>query len=251
LAADNVLEEHMKLLSDPRFLVIYSAAVTAAFAVTVLCGFTAARSQSFDVLRVHRIDFVEPDGTPRLIISNRAQFPGAYMRNKEFPRPDRRDDAGMIFMNDEGTEMGGLIFSGLKMKDGTIQNHGHLSFDQYEQDQIFAIEAGREDQEKFSSLRMSDHGDYSIQEALDAKLRIDKMPESQREAEWKKFFVTHPGDANRIYLGRAADKSASLQLKDASGKTRLAMRVDADGNPVIQFLDAEGKVLKEFTAAEK
>src|SRR5271163_808321 len=145
---------NMKIFSNPRFLIIYSAVVTAAFAVTLLCGFAAARSQTFDMLTVHRINFVEPDGTPRLIISNRESFPGAYMRNKEYPRPDRRDAAGMIFINDEGSEMGGLIFGGLKMKDGTIQNHGHLSFDQYEQDQIFAIDSGREDQEKFSAIQI-------------------------------------------------------------------------------------------------
>lgn len=241
----------MKILSNPRFLVIYSAVVTVAFAVTLLCGFAAARSQTFDVLRVHRIDFVEPDGTPRLIISNRESFPGAYMRNKEYPRPDRRDTAGMIFLNDEGSEMGGLIFGGLKMKDGTIQNHGHLSFDQYEQDQIFSIDSGREDQDKFSALNIGERGDYPIQQAYDESLRIETLPEAQRGAEWKKFSATHPGDATRIYLGRARDKSASLQLKDAAGNTRLALRVDAAGNPAIQFLDADGKVLNEFTAAKK
>lgn len=173
------------------------------------------------------------------------------MRNKEYPRPDRRDAAGMIFMNDEGSEMGGLIFGGLKMKDGTIQNHGHLSFDQYEQDQIFAIDSGREDQDKFSAIRIGERGDYPIQQAYDESLRIEKLPKDQQDAEWKKFFATHTGDANRIYLGRGRDKSASLQLKDATGNTRLAMRVDADGNPVIQFLDADGKVTNEFTATKK
>jgi len=240
----------VKIFSNPRFLVIYSAVVTIAFAVTLLCGFAAGRNQTFDVLTVHRIDFVEPDGTPRLIISNREQFPGTFMRKKEYPRPDRRDAAGMIFVNDEGSEMGGLIFGGLKDKDGTIQNHGHLSFDQYEQDQIFAIDSGREDQEKFSAIRIGERGDYPIQEAYDESLPIDKLPKDQQDAEWKKFFSTHTGDANRIYLGRSRDKSASLQIKDAEARTRLIMRVDADGNPVIQFLDATGKVTNEFTAAK-
>ena len=240
----------MKNFSNPRFLVIYSAVVTVAFAVTLLCGFAAGRNQTFDVLTVHRIDFVEPDGTPRLIISNREQFPGAFMRKKEYPRPDRRDAAGMIFVNDEGSEMGGLIFGGLKDKDGKVQNHGHLSFDQYEQDQIFAIDSGREDQEKFSAIRIGERGDYPIQEAYDESLRIDKMPKDQQDAEWKKFFSTHTGDANRIYLGRSPDKSASLRLKDADGHERLVMRVDAKGDPVIQFLDATGKVTNEFTAAK-
>ena len=240
----------MKTFSDSRFLVIYSAVVTIAFAVTLLCGFATTRNATFDILTVHRIDFVEPDGTPRLIISNRGSFPGAYTRKKEYPRPDRRDAAGMLFVNDEGSEMGGLIFSGLKEKDGTIQNHAHLSFDQYAQDQIFAIDSGREDQEKFSAIRIGERGDYPIQQAYDAKLRIDKLPKEQQEEERKKFFATHSGDANRIYLGRSPDKSASLRIKDSAGRDRLVLRVNADGVAVVQFLDGNGKVTNEITAAK-
>ena len=66
----------MRFFADQRFLAIYSGVLTLVFAVTVLCGFAALRSQSFDQLTVHRINFVEPDGTPRLIISDRAEFPG-------------------------------------------------------------------------------------------------------------------------------------------------------------------------------
>ena len=129
----------MRLFSDQRCLAIYSGVLTSVFAVTVLCGFAALRSQSFDQLTVHRINFVEPDGTPRLIISDRAEFPGMFMRGKEYPRPDRRDVAGLLFMNDEASEMGGLIWAGLKDQGGKIQNHGHLSFDQHEQDQILLL----------------------------------------------------------------------------------------------------------------
>jgi hypothetical protein len=86
---------------------------------------------------------------------------------------------------------------GLKEKDGTIQNHRHLSFDQYEQDQIFSIDSGREDKDKFSAIKISKRGDYPIQETYDASLRIDKLPKDQQDAEWKKFFATHTGDANR------------------------------------------------------
>jgi hypothetical protein len=238
----------MRLFSDQRFLAIYSGVLTIAFAVTLFCGFAALRSQSFDQLTVHRINFVEPDGTPRLIISDRAEFPGSFMRGKEYQRPDRRDAAGLLFMNDEASEMGGLIWSGLKDKDGKIQDHGHLSFDEYEQDQIFAIDSGREDQDKFSAIRIGERGDYPIQQTFDASLQIDKMPKDQQDAEWKKFFATHTGDANRIYLGRSPDKSASLRIKDEQGHDRIIIRVDAAGKPVIQFLDEGGKVSKEIRA---
>jgi hypothetical protein len=133
-------------------------------------------------------------------------------------------------------------------KDGKIQNHGHLSFDEYEQDQIFAIDSGREDQDKWSAIHIGERGDYPIQQALDAKLQISKLPKDQQDAEWKKFFITHTGDADRIYLGRSPDKSASLRFKDGQGRNRLIIRVDAEGNPVIQFLDEGGKVSKEIRA---
>jgi hypothetical protein len=238
----------MRFFSDQRFLAIYSGVLTIVFAITVLCGFAALRSQSFDQLTVHRINFVEPDGTPRLIISDRAEFPGMFMRGKEVPRPDRSDVAGLLFMNDEASEMGGLIWSGLKDKDGKIQNHGHLSFDEYEQDQIFVIDSGREDQDKFSEIRIGERGDYPIQQEIDASVQINKLPKEQQAAEWKKFFTTHTGDANRIYLGRSPDKSASLRIKDDQGRNRIIIRVDAGGNPVIQFLDESGKVSKEIRA---
>jgi hypothetical protein len=238
----------MRFFTDQRFLAIYSGVLTIVFSVTVLCGFTALRSQSFDQLTVRRINLVEPDGTPRLIISDRAEFPGAFMRGKEYPRPDRRDAAGLLFINDEASEMGGLIWSGLKDKDGRVQNRAHLSFDQYEQDQIFVIDSGREDQDKFSAIRIGERGDYPIQQAFDANLQINKLPKDQQAAEWKKFFTTHTGDADRIYLGRSPDKSASLRIKDDHGHDRLIIRVDAGGNPVIQFLDEGGKVSKEIRA---
>jgi hypothetical protein len=238
----------MRFFSDQRFLAIYSGVFSIVFAVTVLCGFAALRSESFDQLTVHRINLVEPDGTPRLILSDRAEFPGMFMRGKEYPRPDRRDLAGLLFMNDEASEMGGLVWSGLKDKDGKVQNHAHLSFDQYEQDQIFVIDSGREDQDKFSAIRISERGDYPIQQTVDAGSQINKLPQEQQDAEWKKFFATHTADADRIYLGRSPDKSASLRIKDEQGRNRIIIRADAVGNPVIQFLDEDGKVSKAIRA---
>jgi len=81
----------MKALSSPRFLAIYSGALTLVFAVTVLCGFAAMRDPKFGIVTARRINIVEPDGTVRLTISNRGDFPGSWIHKKESPRPDRRN----------------------------------------------------------------------------------------------------------------------------------------------------------------
>ena len=83
------------------------------------------------------------DGTPRLVIADKAKFPGTFFKGKEGSRADRAGEAGMLFMNDEGTENGGLIFGGYAGSDGVAHAFGHLSFDEYEQDQTMSLDAGQ------------------------------------------------------------------------------------------------------------
>ncbi len=229
-----------------KFLAIYSGTLTLAFAITVLGGFSGkSKPQHFDEISVGRINVVEPDGKLRLVISNRAQFPGSFIQGKEIERPDRQD-TGLLFLDDEGTEMGGLTWGGSKDKNGKITADGHLSFDQYMQDQIFAIDAGREGGSKWSAMTFSDRGDYSIMEGFEAAKRIRALPEAERKAAWAKFRQEHPGDQNRVVIGRAPDNSSVLRLKDPQGRDRIVLKVDAKGDPAVQVLDAEGKVISQL-----
>ncbi|MGH9562782.1 MAG: hypothetical protein ACRD3S_15125 [Terracidiphilus sp.] len=238
-------------LSSRHFLAVYSGSLTLVFLVAVLCGFAKVDprldKQSFDEITVHRINVVEPDGTIRLILTNTASSPGIYIKNKEYPHPRGRKGAGLLFFDENGTEDGGLSYGITKDSSGRIiASDGHLSFDQYMQDQIFAIDAGRDGDKKFSLLRMDDRGDYPITDTLDTLTRISKLPENQRGAELKKFVATHPGDHARVILGRASDGSSELQLKDTEGRNRLVLRVAPDGTPKLQFLDAAGKIISEL-----
>jgi hypothetical protein len=72
----------METLGSPRFLAIYSGVLTLVFAVTVLCGFAMVRNTNFGIITARRINIVEPDGTVRLTISNRADFPGAWVHKE-------------------------------------------------------------------------------------------------------------------------------------------------------------------------
>jgi hypothetical protein len=226
----------IKNLSGQRFLTIYSGVLTLAFAVTVFCAFGIPQKKaSFDEINVHRINVVEPDGTLRLVISDKAEFPGIVVKNKQVYAHKDRQTAGMLFFNDEGTENGGLIFGGEKAKDGTESSYGHLSFDRYLQDQVMTIEANQEGSHRRSGISIDDRPDWPITDVL-------SLPKSQ----WKQFITSHPMPHQRIYLGRNDDKSASLTLKDQDGHARILIRVAADGSPSLEFLDANGKVVSQL-----
>ena len=202
---------------------MYAGVPTAAFAITVFGGFAESHKTAFDEVDVRRINVVEPDGTLRLVISDKAKFLGSFVNGMEIARPDRHDTR-LLFLNEEGTEMGGLTFDGWKDKNRKIQNNGHLSFDQYIQDQVFSLDAGQEGGKHYSVINFTDRGDYSIMDAFEAKKRIDGLTAEQRQAEWKKFMETHPGDANRIVLGRAADTIRRAEDERPKGETGWSSR---------------------------
>ena len=228
----------MKILSSPRFLAIYSGVLTLVFVVTVLCGFAAMRDAKFGIITARRINIVEPDGTVRLTISNRADFPGGWIHKKESPRPDRRDAAGMLFMSEEGTEQGGLIWGASQLPDGTIENHGHLSLDQYEENQIFALDAGQERKDKFSRITIADQGDYPVEEKRKAEERIGKLAADKQDSAWEEFFATHRHDVKRLELGRAPDGSVGLSLRDGNGKVRSGLTCSPTGRVCCSFDDS-------------
>ena len=241
----------MNIFFNQRFLAIYSGLLTLIFAVTVLCGFSMVHNAQFGIITARRINIVEPDGTVRLTLSNQADFPGAWNRRKEYPRPDRQEQAGLLFMSEEGSEQGGLIWGAKQLPDGTIENHGHLSLDQYEENTVFAIDAGQEGQEKFSRVTIEDQGDYSIQEKRTANDRIMKMPADKQDAAWGDFFASHRHDIKRLVMGRATDGSVGLNLRDRDGKVRILLAVLPNGEPVLQFLDDSGKVVRELEGEKK
>jgi hypothetical protein len=239
----------VRMFSHPRFLVFYSAIVTTALAVIAGTGFIeTARGNTkvteFDRLRVHRIDVVEPDGTPRLIISSRAEYPGSFFHGREIERSDRRDSAGMLFINDEGTEDGGLIYGGATL-DGKRSSFSHLSFDQYEQDQTVVLgTALYPDGNRMAGVSLNDMPDESITPAIMEEVqRIKAMPHGDaRAAAWATFREKHPFGQERASLSRKADGSVGLELKDTEGRVRLRLSVQKDGNPLIELLDEAGRV---------
>jgi len=247
-----------RLFSHPRFLVVYSATLTALFVATTAFNIWNASHRvfgaeqchvDFDQLTVHRINIVEPDGTPRLIISNKAEFPGGFYKGKEFSRPDRAD-AGMLFMNDEGTENGGLLFGGYRDRKGEMHSMGHLSFDAYEQDQTMVLQSDQYGSQHGTSYQINDNaGDTLLTpEVLNAWASVHAMPEGpeKRRAIVALIAKYHIGLHERAALMRDGDDSSLLRLCDPDGRVRILLRVAPDGTPSMQFLDASGKVTHQW-----
>lgn len=146
--------------------------LTVVLSVVLLGGASSPQKKvSFDEIDVRRINLIEPDGTLRLVIANQAQFPGLIIRGKEYPRD--RQTAGMLFFNDEGTENGGLVFGGSRDKDGKVRGYGHLSFDQYEGDQVMVLNAEEVEGQRHSGISFVDEPDVPISQVTEA-LRLPK-----------------------------------------------------------------------------
>ena len=198
---------------------------------------------SFQEIDVQRINVREPDGTLRMVVFSKAAAPGMPWRGKEIPHPDRQTSAGILFMNDEGTETGGLIFGGAK-KDGKVSSHGHLSFDPYEQDQVIALEQEQENGRRYATLEFSDRPDTPI--------RWDLNPGTpQGKAEFERLAKAGGLGHPRLSIGRRSDRSSGVTLSDDKGRPRLYLNVTAEGVASIAFLDENGKPVRTLTADGK
>ena len=225
-----------------------AAALAAVFALT---GAKSERKEVFDEITVGRINVVEPDGTKRIIISNKAQFPGDFKQGVEGARPDRRSFAGMLFINEEGTENGGLIQKGSITAEGKVSSGLSLTFDRFLQDQALQLLNTDSATHQMTGILINDVPNFKVTSMDDIKRfgeEARKLPEAERRAYWEKLSDEGRLGKNRIWLGNSGEKGSMLQLKDAKGRTRMMLQVTADGKAEIQMLDEQGKVIKSIGA---
>ncbi len=230
----------------PSFLSGFASCAVALTAFTLLTG-AKAPAPHFEEINVGRINVREPDGTLRMVISNRAQFPGAPWKGEEIPRPDRREFAGMLFVNDEGTENGGLIQKGKLGLTGKADAGLSLTFDRFRQDQVLQLLHAEQGGQTMSMLSINDEPPHAPADAKQRMQRMDeadRLPREQRKAAYDQLKAEGLMPANRVRLGTTRDRASALTLSDAEGRPRMRLMVSADGQPVIQMLDDKGKVAK-------
>ncbi len=244
----------MKIFSNQKFLAVYSGILTLIVCVTFLTGFSSHRGAWFDTITVQRINVVEPDGTLRMVLTNNRRIPGIIMHGNEYPDFTNRKGsttAGIFFYDGEGSESGGLTFGGGTGEQREVSRFGHLSFDGYEQDQLFAIDVQDDGTNHRSTMTYFDIPDWSIVDYLDLLESIRDLPEDEQAAAIAEFFETHPtddaGPRTQLTNFNAPSQPAlnvnHLLFNDRTGRTRLAAGLDDMDEPSINLFDESGNSL--------
>ena len=233
------------------FLVGVAVGACAVASIATVVAASKQTTARFDEVTVGRINIVEPDGTLRLVISNKTQFPGSFIEGKEIARPDRPRHAGMLFVNDEGTENGGFTYGGRLDARGQPAASFSLTFDRFRQDQMLQLTQEESEGMSTAGIVINDRPDYrtfSVADLMNMVAQADKLPGTERDALIQKHVEAGDFGYPRAYLGTQRNGAAALVLRDAKGRTRLRLAVAADGTPAVEVMDESGRVSKSLTA---
>jgi len=224
-----------------RFLRVYAVVNSIVLIVLATAAFRQAGAQKFDRITAQRIDIVDADGTLRMVISNKDRMHPGSMDGKTLDRP--RPVAGMIFFSDEGDEIGGLTFSGREAGGSRVADSS-LMFDQLKQDQTIGFSYREGNGRRTAGFQVWDRADSHLSEVFDQISAANKNANpAEREAALAKIAAAMPPGPRRVFVGKTNDRAATVSLADAKGKPRLTLTVNPDGNPRIEFLDEQGKVV--------
>lgn len=200
----------------------------------------------FDEISVNRLNIVEPNGRPRLILANSQRYPGLWFEGREY-RHHSRSGGGMWFVNDDGDEVGGLTF---RNNAANRSASAGITFDQYKQDQTVSMLYSEANGQRQAGMRVWDRPDASIgplMEMSDRAARAATPEERQRiRGEMQAWAQANGGGGEERFFAGKIQQDAIVRLADAEGRPRLVMRVGADGQPSIEFLDEGGNVTRRI-----
>jgi hypothetical protein len=234
-----------RLRRDLRLLQAYATVSSLVLVSLAVSAFRQAPSaQKLDELTVQRLNVIDANGTLRLAIAGKDRMHPGVMDGKTIDRP--RPVAGIIFFNDEGDEVGGLTITGQE-RDGARRASALLAFDQLKQDQTIAIAYSEGNGQRSTGLTVWDRPDTRLSELIDKLNAAQKIQDAAaRDEAIKAARASVPPSPRRVFVGKNTDRSAAIMLADAAGKPRLNLRVDAAGEASIEFLDADGKVVRRL-----
>jgi len=211
-------------------------------------------NEKFKEITVERINIENADGTPVMVISNKERIANPIAAGKKYPvsaSEGRQYMAGMIFFNESGDEMGGLVFNSFKMQNGRFTGIGHLSFDRFNDNQVISLEYNENKNGVRSGLTFYDRSaDGSFKNSLDLIEEANlgtTSPERLKEinAALKEMSLKNQLGVQRLFIG-SRNETAQLELKDKKGNVKGRFFVDENGEAKLEFLNDKGEVIFVF-----
>ena len=218
-----------------------------------LAAFTGADNTRFKEISVERINVLESNGQLRLVISNQSRSPEVLAYGKPLTPPiPGGNRPGLVFYNDEGTENGGLVFRGGKDVRGNYSATGHLSFDQYNQNQVLYLSYQDDNGDQSTGLHIDDWQQTpAFWDWRGAYKKAQKMSAGPaKDALMQRVMEPKPGQkafAQRVFVGKDPSKTAMVSLSDRLGRPRLQLLVDSNGVARLNFLDQQGNVTRSLS----
>lgn len=222
-------------MGSSRFYAFFASSI---LLVVALAAFdTGRRTAEFDEITVHKINVVDEEGRTRVLLA------GGYP-------PRRADLAGLLFINQDGVEAGGLVYTGTRDTANGVQAGATLTFDQYQNDQILSLSYDQGGTDKRQGLTIQDRPDTLSDRVKEAYRAID----GASSPEERDSLVTHHLSqipqrefvSRRLFVGRSWNRASLVTLSDPEGKPRLRLEVDSLGAASITFLDAQGEVVRRI-----
>ena len=229
-----------KIEKEVRFLKIYAVVSTLICAALFTLLFKSVNARKFDEINVERINVVESDGKLRMVLSNKVrQHPGVMDGVTYHERKGERPP-GLMFFNEKGDEVGGLVFDG----NTSAGQGGSFTFDKFRGDQTLQLIHEEEPSGSyFAGLKINDQN-TPLNELINKQKEISKLPTKEaQDAAYRTLREQGLLMTERLKLGKDYDKSSIIKMKDAKGKVRIELRVEADGNAKLSFLDELGNVV--------
>ena len=199
-------------------------------------------------ITTERLNIVGKDGNKYVVLSNPEKQALATINGKPInPEETERNIAGLLFFNEDGDEIGGLVY-GIDSTD----SYQLLTFDQRKNDQIMAL---RKDEyledgkwKKQYGLLLQERSEKQSNVIISELNNIRSIKDSiTRENEFKKFYNDPENLApQRLFIGRTYSEYVGLFLMDKNNKPRLQIYLDENGEPHIESFDENGekKIIK-------
>lgn len=168
---------------------------------------------SFETISAQRINIVDPDGTLRMAITNRAYPPDVIYRGEVYSNRSIDDLAGVVFYESDGDETGGIAMAQLR-----DNNQRAFIFDYTHQ--------------------LTDGVGMIMRESQDGEVWKSGFFISDRRP-FEEGKIASSQGVERIWLSNET-RDAALTIADPEGRPRIRIGVDADGEPSMQVLDETG-----------